>query len=66
MAQFLLLLLLAIPGIFGWVELKTTFRSFNSQPRTVADAEAEGWVKIDNSTERFVVVQVQLNDDFKM
>jgi len=58
MAKFLfLLLLLAIPPIYGWVELTTTFGSLNPQPQTVAAAEAAGWVIIDNSTERFAGVR---------
>jgi len=57
MAKFLLLLLLAIPPIYGWVELTTTYGSLNPQPQTLAEAKAAGWVIIDNSTERFAGVR---------
>merc|ERR1712156_729057 len=53
-----LILLLTIPAaIHGWVELTTTFGASNPQPRTVAEAEGQGWIKIDDATGRFAGVR---------
>merc|ERR1712168_1150564 len=51
-------LLLIIPAaIHGWVELTTTFGSWNSQPRSLTEAQDAGWIKIQDATEGFAGVR---------
>ena len=38
-----------------WVELTTTFPSYNAQPRTEKEAQDAGWTKIEDDTDRYVV-----------
>jgi len=40
-----------------WVELTTTFPSYNAQPRTEKEAQDAGWTKIEDATDRFAGVR---------
>ena len=43
----------AVAVAHGWVELTTTFGSYNPQPRTAAEAQSAGWVKIEDPSNRY-------------
>lgn len=43
----------AVAVAHGWVELTTTFGLKNPQPRTAAEAQSAGWVKIEDPSNRF-------------
>ena len=38
-----------------WVELTTTFPSYNAQPRTEKEAQDAGWTKIEDATDRYAM-----------